>query len=155
MIKQTDPRLDANMNHIACAFDSVAYFRERYQHKPWTAEELQAAWDGALKAGILSGDLNHDGDLLDAEEGEIQSWQGLADYLGCALKFLGKFAPGALEKYGNFVIAAWHNDRTGFTHFVVGDHKPVEWDPIEAGSITVREGYVKSLRIFQPLVPMV
>lgn len=163
MIKQTDARLDDNMHHIACAFDSLAYFRERYQGKPWTAVELQSAWNGALKSGLISPDKNHDGDLLDDGEGEIQNWQSLADYLGCALKYLGRFDQGAPERINNFALCAWHNDRTNSTHFVVGDKKPVEWDPIEGGSVTVREGYPMplqkdgrgGLRIFKPLVPMV
>jgi hypothetical protein len=81
MIYQTDKRLDDNMNHIACAFDSLAYFRERYQGKPWTADELQAAWNGAIAAKIISGDANHNGSLLDKGEGEIQDWQMLANHL--------------------------------------------------------------------------
>jgi hypothetical protein len=155
MIYQTDRRLDADINAIGCAFDSMAYFRERYQHKPWTAEELQAAWDGAIATGIISPDANHDGDLLDKGEGEIQSWQALANYLGCAVQFLGFFPPGAPERVGNFVIARWFNPRTNFRHFVVGDLRPVEWDPIKGGSVTVREGAPDSLRIFKPLVAMV
>lgn len=154
MIYQTDKNLDSNMNHIACAFDSLAYFRERYQDRPWAAYELQKAWDGAIASGIISPDLNHDGDLLDQGEGEINDWQMLADYLRCKVQFLGFFPPGAKEREGNFVIARWFNPRTNFRHFVVGDLKPVEWDPIQGGSVTVREGHVDSLRIFKPLVPM-
>ena len=154
MIYQTDRRLDSNMNHIACAFDSLAYFRERYQNRPWSAYELQAAWNGAIKTGIISPDANHDGDLLDRGEGEIQDWQMLADYLGCKVQFIGIFPPNAPERNGNFVIARWYNQRTGFRHFVVGDLRPVQWDPIEGGSVTVREGVVDSLRIFKPLVAM-
>jgi len=154
MIYQTDRHLDSNMNHIACAFDSLAYFRERYQNRPWTAYQLQAAWDGALRTGIISPDANHDGDLLDQGEGDITNWQTLADYLGCKVKFLGIYPPNSLEKLGNFVIARWFNPRTNFRHFVVGDLRPVEWDPIQGGSVTVREGVVDSLRIFKPLIPM-
>lgn len=155
MIYQTNLQLDANLRKIGCAFDSLAYFRERYQGKPWTVGTLQAAWDGALASKIISPDANHDGDLLDKGEGEIQDWQELADYLGCAVQFLGFFPPGAPERVGNFVIARWFNTRTNFRHFVVGDTRPVEWDPIEGGSVTVREGVVDSLRIFKPLVRMV
>jgi len=154
MIYQTDRRLDKNMNAIACAFDSLAYFREKYQNKPWSAIELQAAWDGSLKTGLITPDANKDGDLLDKGEGEIKDWQMLADYLGCKVQFLGFFAPGAKERIGNFVIARWFNPRTNFRHFVVGDLRPVEWDPIQSGSVTVREGVVDSLRIFKPLVKM-
>lgn len=163
MIKQTDPRLPPEANHFACAFDSIAYFREAYQGKPWSVEELASAWKGAILSGLISGDLNGSGILGDApEELVIQSWQSIADYLGCALQYLGKFPQGAPERIGNFAVCAWHNDRTGFTHFVVGDSRPVEWDPIDGGSVTVREGYPMplgaygrgGLRIFKPLIPI-
>jgi hypothetical protein len=155
MIYQTDRNLDANLNAIGCAFDSLAFFRERYQNIPWSASELQAAWDGALKLGIISPDANSDGDVLDNGEGEIQDWQLLANHLGCEVKFLGFYPPNAQERAGNFVIARWFNARTNFRHFVVGDTRPVEWDPIKGGSVTVREGVVDSLRIFTPLAEMV
>jgi hypothetical protein len=151
MIKQTNPRLSPEMNHFACAFDCAAYFREAYQGKPWMTEELQTAWNDAIKSGIISGDLNHNGQLGDiAEELVIQDWQKLVDFLGCNLKFLRRDKPGTADPE-NFVIAEWFNPRTNFHHFVIGEKRPVEWDPIDDGSVTVREGYCLSIRIFEKL----
>ncbi len=129
---------DANFEHMGCAFDSLAYAREKYKRIPWTAVELAAAWNGARQEGILDSEFN------------IADWQALANYLNLPLQFLGKFnLTDALPSGNLFIITTWHNDRTNFTHFVVGQAKPVEWDPIEGGSVTVAEGYPISNRVFQ------
>ena len=133
MIYQTQEP-DPNFEHVGCAFDSLAYAREKIQNKPWSIDELGAAWTGAKTAGLLDADYN------------ITDWQQLADFLGLPLQFLGHQALGPIQP-DQFAICAWHNDRTGFTHFVVGQQKPVEWDPIEGGSVTVREGYPMALQV--------
>lgn len=129
---------DPNFEHVGCAFDCLAYAREKFGGAQWNAEELDAAWNGAKQIGILDADFN------------ITDWQALANYLNLSLTFAGKFnLTDALPAGNLFIITAWHNDRTGFTHFVVGQSKPVEWDPIEGGSVTVAEGYPISNRVFQ------
>lgn len=52
-------------------------------------------------------------------------------------------------------ILEWHNDDTGFTHFVVGNGDPmksgkdrVEWDSLGLSN-TVKNGYIKGKRIIQ------
>lgn len=148
MIYQTQEP-DINFEHVGCAFDSMAYAREKFQSKPWTVEELSAAWTGAKAEGILDDDYN------------ITDWQKLIDYLGLPLQFRGHATVNLVLDPDEFAICAWHNDRTGFTHFVVGQTKPVEWDPIEGGSVTVREGYpmpldpdtgAGGLRLFKVLI---
>lgn len=151
MIYQTDKRLDDNLEHIGCAFDCVAYAREKYTTKRWTAEEFQAAWNGAIAAKIISGDSSGDGDLFDPGEGMIQDWGQLARFLGAPLQFIKRVDGPYIPDDNEFVITAWYNPRTKFTHFVVGMTKPVEWDPIEGGSVTVREGYPVSHRVFKVL----
>lgn len=146
MIYQTDIRLPKPLQKYGCAFTSLAYFREAYLCKPWSADELAAAWNGAIAGGLISGDLNGDGDFDDAGEAMIQNWQSLANYLRLPLQYVGKFGhdfPETPRKH--FSICAWKNDRTNFTHFVVGSTKPVEFDPIYGGSVTVREGYPRPL----------
>lgn len=45
-------------------------------------------------------------------------------------------------------IARFFNKRTGLNHFVLmQDEKAVLWDPVE-NSVTVREGYIESWRLF-------
>ncbi len=159
MIYQTDKRLPAALQKYGCAFVSLASYRESEMGKPWTVEALGAAWEGAIASGLITGDLNGDKDFDDPGEATIQDWGGLAQYLGLRLQYLGKFHPGAREAVGAFVVSAWYNPKTVFTHFAVGDSRPVIFDPIEGGSITCRDGYLKpggpdsvgSLRVFRKL----
>lgn len=139
MIYQT-AMSDPNFEHVGCAFDSLAYAREKLVGVVWTADELESAWVGAQSVGILDSGFN------------ITDWQHLADYLTLPLTFLGKHELNEIigvDLDTLFIVTEWHNDRTNFSHFVVGQQRPVEWDPIEGGSVTVREGYPVSNRIFQ------
>lgn len=147
MIYQTDAKLPGPMRKYGCAFTALAYYRERHQGKPWTAYELGASWSKAIATGIVSGDINHDGDLDDAGEAEIQDWQALVDHLGLRLKFVGKFPIGhpIAARVDHFTLTSWTNPKNGFVHWVVGDKRPVEFDPIYPGSITVRDGVLCQL----------
>ena len=145
MIYQTDRRLPEALQKYGGAFTSLAWYREKFHGRPWTAEGLAAAWAGAIAAGIISGDLNHDGDLSDPGEASILDWGALAHFLECRLQYLGKFEHGAKEAVGAFCVVAWTNPANGFTHFVVGSSRPVTFDPIFPGSITVRDGHLNPL----------
>ena len=154
MVYQNDPIIVRNcpeMWHYGCAYLSLAWYREKYDRKPWEAEELIKIWELARKKGIISGDLNKDGDIDDSGEGEIQDWTQLCSLLGIHLKNIpGHFAPDDPIVKGYYSICAWYNPITKFTHFVVGTKRPVEFDPISGGSRTVRNGYPKQdgLRVF-------
>jgi hypothetical protein len=147
MIYQTDPKMPKSANKYACAFVSLAWYREKILGKPWTAEELSAAWTGAIAGGIISGDLNHDGDLDDSGEATILDWNTLATFLGCHLQYMGKYPLSCKEAVtpGHHAITAWTNPKNGFVHFVVGSSKPVTFDPIYPGSITIRDGHPMEL----------
>lgn len=159
MVAQNDPRLKKEIQKYGCYFLSLAYYREKYQGKPWSVDELNKAWDTAKAMGHISGDLNKDGDTDDAGELEILNASGLCILLGIALKVKHRmgddwkltthFPVDAPEANGCFVVTAWYNPDTKFTHFVVGSRKPVEFDPIAGGSRTVRDGYPKSIRIYE------
>jgi hypothetical protein len=154
MLFQNDPRLNKEINHVGCAYISLAFFREHFQGEPWTASALNQIWDEAKKQGIISGDLNKDGDTDDAGQLEVQDWQRLANLLGCKLRYIpGHYPIDSPQAIGCYTICAWYNPNTKFTHFVVGTKRPVIFDPIAGGSRTVREGAPKSdgLRIFQIL----
>lgn len=155
MIYQNDPiivKLCPEMAHYGCAFLSLAWYREHYLHLPWNASDLINSWWKARDKGIISGDLNGDGDTDDGGECEIQDWTELCNILGVRMQNIpGHFSPCDPIARGNYSICAWYNPNTKFTHFVVGTKKPVEFDPISGGSRTVREGYPdpRGLRIFK------
>lgn len=130
------------MQKYGCAFTAMAYYRERYMGKPWALDELAMAWNTAVALGVVSGDLNGDGDYDDPGEATIQDWQRLSHHLGLPLKFLGKYPLGhqVTAWADTFVLTAWTNPKNGFVHWVVGDKRPVEFDPIFPASITVRDG---------------
>jgi hypothetical protein len=157
MIYQNDPsiqRFCPELWHYGCAMLSLAYYREKYMNKPWLTRELMDIWNIAILKGIITGDLNLDGDMDDAGECEIADWNGLCRLLELNLESIpGHFSPVALPNPHCYSICAWYNPNTKFTHFAVGTSKPVEFDPIMGGSRTVREGAPKEdgLRIFHIL----
>lgn len=128
---------------------SLAFYRSASH--VWTIEELNDIWLNAIKIGAISGDLNLDGDFDDIGQLEITKPDILCSLLEIPLKYIDRhFPPDSSEQNGRYCIAAWFNPNTNFTHFVVGDGKgKVFYDPIYGGSKTVREGYVKSLRLYE------
>ena len=150
MIYQTDRRLSKYLNKYGCLFTALAYARPYLGGREWGAIALQGAWDEAVAKGILSGDLNKDGDLDDPGEIEIIDYSSLLRLLKVPLLWIpGHHNPDTSIEKGIYVIGAFFNPRTKFTHFAVVDSKKkVIFDPIEGGSITCKEGYLKSLRLF-------
>lgn len=147
MIFQTNPLFAPSIIHAACAFDQVAYYRESRMGIPWRPHEFAEAWHGAVDRGIISGDLNGDGDMDDPGEAVIQNWQDLADHLKLPIKYLGKFPLSAFARFDTpdyWVITAW---RWKQTHWVKGIVRPVDWDSIEGGSMTVRNGAPQELDV--------
>jgi hypothetical protein len=155
VIHQNDPaiqRFCPELWHYGCAMLSLAYYKEKYLNIPWTARKLMDIWCSARAVNIITGDLNSDGDMEDAGECEIRDWNGLCGLMGLDLEYVpGHFSPVKVLDSRCYSVCAWYNPNTKFTHFVVGTHKPVEFDPIGGGSRTVREGAPKQdgLRIFR------
>lgn len=147
-IKQTDPRLDKYINKYGCLFMSIAYGAG----KEFTPAELNKAWTTAIEKGYISGDVNKDGDLDDADEAIILSHDGVAKLLGAKLAYVPKhYAPDVLLPDGFYYIGQYKNPNNGFKHFVVIDRKKnVVYDPIQ-NSKTVREGSLISIRLYKKL----
>jgi hypothetical protein len=127
---------------------ALASYREVRMATPWRVHEWAASMHEAVDKGILSGDKNGDGDMDDANEALILDPQKLADHFGLPLKYLGKFDQGDFAKYSGqryWVLVSWYNPTTKFTHWVVGQVRPVLVDTIRGGSRTVREGSPKPL----------
>jgi hypothetical protein len=166
MIYQNDPGIVPDAQHYSCRFNVIARAREVLAGRPWTASQYNAAWEGARNAGIISGDLNGDGDYDDPGEDEILNDQRLFDYLGVPLRAvsldllglpiklddrgIARVAPTAspLDSARYWVLERWVW-RIG--HFIQGDgtgKRPAIWDPIKNGSATRANGKIESLRVF-------
>ncbi len=149
LLYQTDFPWDSPVNKYGCYFMSLAYYGNKIGNR-YTVDSLIKIWGKAVKLKIISGDLNNDGDVDDAGESIILDPNGLCRLLDLPLRYLDKHFPVETPISPNqFVIAPWYNPRTKYIHFVVGTSRPVEYDPIRGGSVTVREGWPQSLRIYE------
>lgn len=141
-IYETDSDLDADAQKFACYCLSIAHF-----HPDIDDDTFDLVWRDAKSKGIIDGN-----DVL-------QDPQGFVNLLGYMLKFRPGHWPLSIvvDPDKTYIIAEWHNDITGFTHFVVHaegviTREGVTYDPIEGGSRTVREGVPVSLRLFDKVV---
>lgn len=140
------------------------------------ADEIIAIKDKAFERGIISGDLNHDGDLDDAGEGEIQGdmlvkgqhingKDALAKLADVPLHYIGKIGiTSYVWQPGHYCIGEYYNEWTAadgkkksFRHFVAingrevakrkTDKEVVTYDPIP-NSNTVANGKLVAVRVF-------
>lgn len=166
MICQNSVLLPADMQHYSCRFMDLARAREVLALRPWTAQELVAAWVGAREEGIISGDLNEDGDYDDPGEDEILDDQRLFEYLKVPLRAVPVETlglPTMIDERGIPRVAPvptpldparyWVLERWVWKigHFIQGDgtgQAPAIYDSIRGGSMTRRNGRIESLRVF-------
>jgi hypothetical protein len=140
MIYQNHPLLAPWIHKALCYGDSIAAYREFRQGKPWDVHEFGAMCHEAVRKGVITGDLNNDGDMSDPGESTIRDPQKFVDFLGLPLRFIGKKSLSDHAKYDNldhWVLTAW---RWQITHWVIGAARPVFWDPWMGGSATVKNG---------------
>ncbi len=151
---QNSPGMNKELAKVGCAFMCPLFFRAIYQKQPMHKADINKTWEEARRIGIIN-PSDHKTNPL-----EIADWQRLLNLQGVKLRVL-EYVPGNTHwpvstpvSAGHFGIYAWYNPRTKFTHFVVGKSRPVEYDPIAGGSITVREGAPKAdgLRLFEVVV---
>jgi hypothetical protein len=166
MLHQNEPGIVPDAQHYSCRFNVIARAREVFGGRPWTCAQYNAAWEGARNAGIISGDLNKDGDHDDPGEDEILDDQRLFDYLGVPLRAVSVDALGfpTLLDYRRIRRIAptrapfdpsryWVAERWVWRigHFLQGDGTgkaaPI-WDPIKGGSQTRARGHIESLRVW-------
>ena len=149
MKRQTDLQLIGYISKYGCFFMCIAYWIN------WKANKIEPdydylnrLWMEAIKRGFISGDMNGDGDMDDANELLLLDKNGLLSLCGIKLKYreavdAGNFKPRA----GAYYIGEFYNPKTRFTHFaVINEKKECVYDPIK-GSITVRDGYIKTIRV--------
>lgn len=168
MLFQTNPFFGKYINKYGCLYMVIAFAKERYERYIWRKEDLKRLWSEAIGNGtgigesIITGDLNHDGDMDDKGELIIQSHTKLAQLLGSPIRMIEPNGPGLIKghfpaKYpilpSQYAAGCFYNPRTNYRHFCAIDHtKRVIYDPIEGGSVTVREGYLETIRLYEVLV---
>jgi hypothetical protein len=135
MYRQTDHLINP-MEAWGCYFCSILALSEKVSGYHYPAKEVLSIWS---KSG-------HDGDV--DMEATVLDPQGLCDDLKGNLKFLRREGASYLCKQGEYEILEYFNPKTGVIHFVLGNGRGgCEWDPWE-NSRTVRDGYVRSKRIY-------
>jgi len=149
MKRQTDLQLIGYISKYGCFFMCMVYWLSLKKGHDVEYDFLNVVWQNAILKGIISGDVNKDGDMDDGNELLILDKDKLLRLAGVDMRYIGSFAPKAVTKQdGVYLIGEMYNERTKFTHFVgLDDNFKVEYDPIE-NSITAREGVLKSVRVF-------
>lgn len=165
MKRQTDLQLIGYIGKYGCFFMSIAYWLTLKVRNVEAGYNLLNSWwmlaletKDANGKPILSGDVNGDGDMDDANELLIGDKNALCKLVGLPLVYLGSFAPDKLEhKAGEYYIGEFYREWTekgkkkSFTHFVgINDALLCEYDPLGT-SLTVKNGKLKSVRVFRKI----
>lgn len=147
-INQSDTRLLNAINKWGCYFLCLAEASPIVFKDKEGCMKLNGIWSKAIELGYITGDLNHDGDLDDDGEAEIQKPTELAQNL-----FDLKVKYDGIHHKGDELIPAnvkviigqfwWQGG-----HFALINHlKKVIRDPY-GQSNTVKNGYLKTMRWF-------
>lgn len=165
MKKQTDFQLIGYIGKYGCFFMSIAYWLTlKVRNVEVGYNLLNTWWMTALETkdkngnAIISGDMNGDGDMDDADELLIGDKNALCRLVGLPLEYLGSFTPDKVVKLpGQFYIGEFFNEWTekgkkkSFTHFVgIDEGFTCAYDPL-GESNTVKNGKLKTVRVFKKI----
>ena len=167
MLFQNTPLFPIDMQHYACRFLMLARSREVLLNKRWESEELVHYWETARDAGIISGDLNMDGDYDDRGEDEILDDDRLFVLMGLPLHTVDVSSLGLplIRDHNGILRVAptkapldssryWVSECWGWKiyHFIQGDGTGLQkaiYDPIQGGSLTRKNGRIETLRVWE------
>lgn len=144
-INQKSGGLLREIQKYGCLFMCFAYSSPVAFEGAEGIEKLNGIWEEAVEKGIISGDLNLDGDFDDVGEGEVQNHTALAKLFGLEVHFDGKHhSPD--EYFDKEVAVLFGCFKWKSTHFVVLNRRlEVIYDPL-GYSNTVKNGILKSTR---------
>lgn len=135
MLRQTDP-LVSPAREWGCYFFSIAAMVEQELGKVFEPREILKVYSMSVKNGYLD------------HEFTVLLPKGILTLLGSKMRFMGKYDKAYVPTSSEKEILEFFNPSTGIVHFVLGDGKGnCFFDPWE-NSKTVRDGYVRSKRIF-------
>lgn len=169
MFYQNDEGAPKDFQKYACLFSVLYHSKEFIQGEIVHLDEAVLDWTRARERGLVSGDLNRDGDFDDVGEDEILDYNGLCLFLHLPIYFppqtklptplvslkkdihgVSRMAPTKdpwPQSY--YVVERWE---WKYSHFVLGSGtgmRPVKYDPIRGGSYTVSNGKCADLRVFE------
>ena len=147
-INQAHPSLLAPIQSYGCYFLCFAQASPIVFSGEEGVQRLNGIWAKATEEGIISGDINHDGDVDDDGEAEIQKAEKLAQkYFNLNVRYdnVHHKADEAIPSNVKLVIGQYWW-RSG--HFVlINKSKKVTFDSY-GKSNTVKNGYLKTMRWF-------
>lgn len=147
-INQADPRLISPIQHYGCYFLTLAEASPVVFQGDEGCQRLNGIWVKATELCIISGDINHDGDVDDDGEAEIQNVTRLAqEFFNLKVKYDG-IHHGADEPIpANVKIVIGQYWFRGGHFVLLNKSKKVTFDSY-GKSNTVKNGYLKSMRFF-------
>lgn len=147
-LNQASPYLIYPIRAYGCYFLCFAQASPIVFNGEEGAQRLNGIWAKAVEDGIISGDINHDGDVDDDGEAEIQKATELArKYFNLNLRYDGIHHDGKELIPSNVkLVIGQYWFRSG--HFVlINRSKKVTFDSY-GKSNTVKNGYLKTMRWF-------
>lgn len=138
MILQTNSKLNAKIHEYGCYFMDIVWHAVRKKGLEVTPEIINTLYDKAIAAGGMN------------ENCLILNPDVVFKTLGLDVKYTGRHEkPSRRCAMNEIEILKFTNPTTGFSHFVAGDgYGHVAYDSL-GESVTVREGYLESKRIFK------
>ena len=147
-INQADPRLISPIQHYGCYFLTLAEASPTVFQGDEGCQRLNGIWVQATELGIISGDINHDGDVDDDGEAEIQNVTRLAqEFFNLKVKYDGVHHGADEPIPANVKIVIGQYWYKGGHFVLLNKSKKVTFDSY-GKSNTVRNGYLKSMRWF-------
>lgn len=144
-IKQSDKELIPVIQKYGCLFLCFA----ESSHIEFSGLQgrlaLNYLWNSAVEKGIISGDLNKDGDFDDAGEAEVLDHNALAKLFDLKIRYDGKHhnPEEDIPKEVKIVFGQFYFKGSHFV--IVNKNRKVIFDSL-GKSNTVKNGYLKSVR---------
>ena len=140
---QTDKRHSSVIQKYGCLFKCIGH----YSKKDISIEEQNIIWDILVRQGVITGDLNWDGDVDDADESIILDHNKVAEALGAELTYLDKHFPPETEIPSDCVAIGAFRWR-GIHFACINNDKTVSYDPTP-NSNSVKYGKLESIRLYK------